>query len=78
MLKLFSSRWQLVKPNTIILHSRADDMVPLADSEGLVGNSELPSSALIDVGFEHRLADEGLLAAMVRACERRLKSNPLA
>ena len=62
-----------VKPGTIILHSRADEAVPFSDSEELVKNSGLPSSTLIEVGTEHRLADEESLAAMVRACERRLK-----
>ena len=28
-----------VKPGTVILHSRADDVVPFADSEELVRNS---------------------------------------
>src|SRR5262245_41131964 len=32
-----------VKPGTIILHSRADDVVPFADSEELVRNSGLPA-----------------------------------
>jgi len=59
-----------VKPQTTILHSRGDETVPFADSEELVRNSGLPSSALIDVGTEHRLADEESLARMVRACER--------
>ena len=31
-----------VKPGTVILHSRADDVVPFADSEELVKNSGLP------------------------------------
>jgi hypothetical protein len=35
-----------VKPGTAILHSRADDVVPLADSEALVRNSALSASAL--------------------------------
>ena len=39
-----------VKPGTVILHSRADDVVPFADSEELVRNSGLPASALIEVG----------------------------
>jgi alpha-beta hydrolase superfamily lysophospholipase len=46
-----------VKPGTVILHSRADDVVPFADSEELVRNSGLPDSALIEVGDDHRLAD---------------------
>jgi len=59
-----------VKPNTIILHFRADETVPFADSEELVANSGLPKESLIEVGFEHRLADEESLEAMVRACKR--------
>jgi hypothetical protein len=59
-----------VKQNTTILHSRADDVVPFADSEELVRTSGLPASALIEVGNDHRLADPEPLAAMLRACER--------
>ena len=49
-----------VKPGTVILHSRADDVVPFADSEELLCNSGLPATALIEVGDDHRLADLGL------------------
>jgi hypothetical protein len=62
-----------VKPNTIILHSRADETVPFADSEELVRNSGLPLDSLIEVGTEHRLADPDSLEAMVGACERAIK-----
>lgn len=58
-----------VKPGTVILHSRADDVVPFFDSEELVKNSGLPASALVEVGADHRLADLEPLAAMLRACE---------
>ena len=58
-----------IKANTVILHSRADDVVPFANSEELVRNSELPASALIEVGNDHRLADPEPLEAMLRACE---------
>jgi hypothetical protein len=54
-----------VKPDTVILHSRADDVVPFADSE------ELPTicgATLIEIGDDHRLADPEPLAAMLRAC----------
>ena len=61
------------KPNTTILHSRADERVPFSESEELVESSGLPSSALIEVGTEHRLADEESLATMLRAVERCLK-----
>jgi hypothetical protein len=57
-----------VKPGTVILHSRADDVVPFGDSEELVRNSGLSASALVEVGHDHRLADPEPLAAMLRAC----------
>lgn len=59
-----------VKPGTIILHSPGDETVPFADSQELVRNSGLPSGALIEVGTEHRLADEESLAKMLEAVER--------
>lgn len=65
-------RWgtaRTVKPGTTILHSRADDVIPFAESKELVRNSGLPASALIEVGHDHRLADPEPLAAMLRACE---------
>jgi len=66
-------RWgtaTIVKPGTVILHSRADDVVPFADSEELARNSGLPASVLIAVGSDHRLADRVPLAVMLMACER--------
>ena len=56
-----------VKPGTVVLHCRADDVVPFADSEDLVRVSGLPASALVEVGCDHRLADPEPLAAMLRA-----------
>jgi alpha/beta superfamily hydrolase len=64
-----------VKQNTTILHSRADDVVPFADSEELIRKSRLPVSALVEVGSDHRLADPEPLAAMLDACERGLHEN---
>jgi uncharacterized protein GlcG (DUF336 family) len=57
-----------VKSGTVILHSRADDVVPFADSEELVSNSGLPASALVEVGTDHRLADPEPLLRMLEAC----------
>ena len=57
-----------VKPGTVILHSRVDDVIPFADSEELVKNSGLPASALIEVGNDHRLADQEPLERMLRVC----------
>lgn len=58
-----------VKHGTVILHSRADDVIPFADSAELILNSRLPASSLIEVGKDHRLADQAPLDAMLRACE---------
>ena len=66
-------RWgsaRAVGPATIILHSEADDVIPIADSRELVQVSGLPDSALIVVGDDHRLADPEPLCAMLEACER--------
>ena len=62
-------RWgtaRTVKTGTVILHSRADDVVPFGDSEELAKNS---GAALVKVGTDHRLADPEPLSAMLRACE---------
>jgi alpha-beta hydrolase superfamily lysophospholipase len=58
------------RPGTVILHSAADDVIPIADSRELVKNSGLPESALIVVGGDHRLADPEPLRALLAACER--------
>jgi hypothetical protein len=55
----------------ILLHSRADDVIPFGDSEELVRNRKLPSLALVEVGDDHRLAEPEALAAMLRACAGR-------
>lgn len=62
---------KITKPGTLILHSRADDVVPFQDSLDLISISGLPPSALIDVGQDHRLADPESLEALLRAVERR-------
>lgn len=59
-----------VKPGNVILHSEADDVIPIADSRELVRASGLPESALAVVGNDHRLADPEPLKAMLEACER--------
>ena len=43
-------------------------MIPFA--EELVANSGLPESVLIEVGNDHRLADDEPLEAMLEACEK--------
>ena len=54
-----------------ILHSRADDVIPFSHSEELVRNSSLAASELIEVGNDHRLADQEPLERMQRACDNR-------
>ena len=56
-----------IKADIVILHSKADEVVPFADSEELVRNSRLPAWTLIEIGSDHRLADSEPLAAMLRA-----------
>ena len=56
-----------VKPGTVVLHSEADDVIPIADSRELVHARGLPESALVVVGNDHRLADPEPLAAMLEA-----------
>jgi Alpha/beta hydrolase family len=66
-------RWGNVgvaKPNTTILHSRNDEVIPYADSEELIAASGLPQTALIATGNDHRLADPNSLKTMLDACLR--------
>lgn len=53
-------------PNTVILHSRADDVIPFENSEELAKNS---GAKLIEVGSDHRLAEPDPLSVMLWACE---------
>lgn len=59
---------KIVKADTVILHSRADDVVPFCDSEDLLRNSGLPAYTLMEVGTDHRLADHESLELMLEAC----------
>src|SRR5271170_6623923 len=54
-----------VKPGTVILHSRADDVIPFSSSEELV----MPATALVEIGNDHRLAAPKPLERMLEACE---------
>ena len=55
-----------MNPGTVILLSRADDVIPFADSDGLARSS---GTILIEDSTDHRLADSVPLATMLRACE---------
>ena len=62
------------KHDTVILRSRADDVIPFADSEDLAKKS---GATLIAVGSDHWLADPEPLTAMLRACEVQGKARQL-
>ena len=59
-----------VKPNTLILHAEADEVVPFVHSVELVRNSGLPDSALIRTGNEHRLIDPDSLDRLLKAIDK--------
>ena len=58
-----------VKQDAVILHSRQDDVIPFADSEELINRSRLPVESLIEVGSDHRLADQQSLAVLLWICD---------
>jgi len=60
-----------VKPGTVILHSRGDEVIPFGESLELARASGLLESALVEVGTDHRLANSEPLEALARAVEAR-------
>lgn len=58
-----------VPADSILIHSRADEVIPFEHTLELARNSHLSETAIIEVGNDHRLADDQSLAAMLRACE---------
>ena len=60
-----------LKKESIILHSRNDEVIPFASSEELISKSGLDASSLWVVGNDHRLADDESLAKMLEAVESR-------
>jgi pimeloyl-ACP methyl ester carboxylesterase len=71
-------RWgtaRTVKAGTLILHAREDDVVPFADSLELLANSDLPLSALIVTGHDHRLASPESLQTLLAAVEQPLSAG---
>lgn len=59
-----------VGPNTIVLHSPHDDLVPVEDSRVLIANSRLPDDRLVLVGEGHYMNDAAALEALAAAIER--------
>jgi hypothetical protein len=56
-----------VKPNTVILHSAMDRVIPIADSLALIRRHGLPTQALRVVGESHAMADRLALDALSSA-----------
>lgn len=48
-----------VRTDAVILHSRADDVIPFADSEEFIKNSGLPAYVLMDTGSRCRRCSSG-------------------
>jgi len=53
-----------VPSDTIVLHSTADDIIPIEDSQKIKG-----ASAVVPVGADHRMFDEEALSAIARAVQ---------
>lgn len=73
-------RWGAARrlpPNSVILHSPEDDVIPFADSEELVAASHLPAETLIEVGHDHRLADDESLGVLGWLCDLHAANRPL-
>ena len=64
-----------VKPQTVILHSENDDVVPIGQSRELVKNSGLADGRLIVAGQDHRMDDAAAFTAMLKAIQRVAKQE---
>ena len=53
-----------VPSGTIVIHSPADDIIPLEDSRELEG-----TSAVVPIGADHRMFDQEALSAIGRAVQ---------
>ena len=57
-----------LKPKSLILHSRNDEVIPFTDSEELITSSGLSPETLMEIGKDHRLADDESLSVMLWVC----------
>ncbi len=64
-----------IKNQSWVLHSRDDDVIPFEHSEELIAASGLSADRLLEVGHDHRLADDGSLSAMLWACQMLVSSE---
>ena len=61
-------KWCVPAILPLILHSRNGEVIPFADSKELVASRGLPPETLIEIGSDHRLADESSLSVMLWVC----------
>ncbi len=54
-----------IKCDTVILHSPADELVPIENSRQLVRSAKLPNDALKVVGDGHYMTDDAALGALL-------------
>ncbi len=59
--------------NSVLLHSKDDEVIPFANSEELIANSKLSLMNLIVTGNDHRLADAHSLEQMYQQVLRSKK-----
>lgn len=57
-----------VPVNTLILHSKLDEVIAWKDSVMLIENSAIPPSHLIETGSDHRLATPDAIEQLNAAC----------
>lgn len=58
-----------LKSNSFVLHSPLDDVIPFEHSQELIATSGLSVDRLLEVGHDHRLADDESLKVTLWACE---------
>jgi len=60
----------VLPPNTVILHSEHDDVVPIEGSRELLQSAGLPEDRLVVVGENHKMTDPAAFAALLNAIDQ--------
>jgi fermentation-respiration switch protein FrsA (DUF1100 family) len=61
----------LASPATVVIHSEADEVIPIAHSRALLAASALPDTALVIAGCDHNMVDDEAFAALDRVLSAR-------
>lgn len=73
-LVLLSPAWKdcgtatTIKPNSMVVHPRQEEVVPFTDSVELISNSGLPRTNLIETDNDHKTVNPETLKTMLEAC----------